>query len=172
MPTAAERNALYFLAAVALVGGGARAVGSARFIRSVGANERLVAPDTGRYAARALTAQIAAVDSARAERQNRPVRVATARGSRPARKRLDSSSGGREPTIPERIVPPRPSLSVDVNRATLAELERLPRVGPALARRIIAWREQHGPFRSTEDLRHVRGIGPATAALLAPVVTF
>ena len=66
----------------------------------------------------------------------------------------------------------RPPPVVDVNRATAAELERLPRVGPALARRIVAWRETHGRFQSIDDLRHVRGIGPATAALLAQSVTF
>jgi competence protein ComEA len=59
-----------------------------------------------------------------------------------------------------------------VNTASADELEGLPRVGPALARRIIAYREQHGAFGSIDDLRHVRGIGVTTASLLAPLVTF
>jgi competence protein ComEA len=59
-----------------------------------------------------------------------------------------------------------------VNAATAEELEQLPRVGPSLARRIVAYREEHGAYRSIDDLRLVRGIGAATAALLAPLVTF
>ena len=51
---------------------------------------------------------------------------------------------------------------VDVNTAPVAELERLPRVGPGLARRIVAYRQTHGPFGAPEDLRQVKGIGPAT----------
>jgi competence ComEA-like helix-hairpin-helix protein len=170
MPTAAEKNALYFLAAVALVGGGARVVENARFTRIIGAAERRNPADTGSLGERAIAAQIAAADSARGARSKR-----TSRGSRKpttARPRSDSSFRVREPTIQDRIVPPRPPPPVDVNRATAAELERLPRVGPALARRIVAWRDQHGPYRSIEDLRHVHGIGPSTAALLAPMVTF
>lgn len=51
---------------------------------------------------------------------------------------------------------------LDINRATAAELEKLPGIGPALARRIVEWREIHGPFRSVEDLLQVPGIGPKT----------
>ena len=49
---------------------------------------------------------------------------------------------------------------VDVNTAGVAELERLPEVGPALARRIVDYRTQHGPFQRPEELSNVRGIGP------------
>ena len=51
---------------------------------------------------------------------------------------------------------------VDVNTASAAELERLPKVGPAMAQRIVAYRRQHGPFLTTDDLLRVRGIGVAT----------
>lgn len=61
---------------------------------------------------------------------------------------------------------------VSLSRATQAELETLPRVGPATALRIIAWRETHGPFRTVDDVLAVSGIGPATLegfrALVAP----
>lgn len=61
---------------------------------------------------------------------------------------------------------------VDVNRATAEELETLPRIGPALAQRIIADREANGPFATIADLDRVKGIGPATlAALAGDVVT-
>lgn len=51
---------------------------------------------------------------------------------------------------------------VSLSRANQAELETLPRIGPATAERIIAWREKNGPFGSVEDLLAVSGIGPAT----------
>jgi len=50
---------------------------------------------------------------------------------------------------------------VDLNHASAADLESLPGIGPSLAQAIIDHREQHGPFRSVDDLADVRGIGPA-----------
>lgn len=61
---------------------------------------------------------------------------------------------------------------IDADVATAAELEGLPRVGPALAARIIANRDSFGAFGSLEGLRRVRGFGPATLRLIAPAVTF
>ena len=60
---------------------------------------------------------------------------------------------------------------VDVNAADAAELERLPGVGPALAKRIVEERKRRGPFQSAEDLTRVRGIGPKTRERLEPYVT-
>lgn len=51
---------------------------------------------------------------------------------------------------------------VNINTADAAALETLAGVGPALAARIIAWREQNGPFRSVDELTAVSGIGPRT----------
>jgi competence protein ComEA len=48
---------------------------------------------------------------------------------------------------------------VDINAATAAQLETLPRIGPQIARRIVDFREKNGPFRKIEDLMKVRGIG-------------
>jgi len=48
---------------------------------------------------------------------------------------------------------------VDLNAADQAALETLPRIGPALAERIIAWREENGRFQSVDDLLAVPGIG-------------
>lgn len=61
---------------------------------------------------------------------------------------------------------------VDLDTASAELIETLPRVGPALARRIVANRDSLGPFRSIEGLRRVKGIGPATVVLLEPLVTF
>lgn len=48
---------------------------------------------------------------------------------------------------------------VDLNAADQTALETLPRIGPALAERIIAWREENGRFQSVDDLLAVPGIG-------------
>jgi competence protein ComEA len=60
---------------------------------------------------------------------------------------------------------------VSLNAATLADLDALPGIGPVLAQRILDWRQAHGGFRRVEDLQQVSGIGPATFARLAPLVT-
>ena len=49
---------------------------------------------------------------------------------------------------------------VDLNRATIPELDALPGIGPVLAGRIVAYRHTHGPYRAVEDLLDVPGIGP------------
>lgn len=48
---------------------------------------------------------------------------------------------------------------IDVNSATALELEALPGVGEVLAARIVAWRDEHGPFRDLEALGEVSGVG-------------
>lgn len=60
---------------------------------------------------------------------------------------------------------------VNVNSATQQQLETLSGVGPVLAAAIVAYRTQHGPFRSVDDLLDVSGIGPATLQALRPQVT-
>ena len=60
---------------------------------------------------------------------------------------------------------------VNLNTADAAALDTLPRVGPAMAERIIAWREANGGFSSVEDLLDVSGIGDATLAGLRDLVT-
>ena len=60
---------------------------------------------------------------------------------------------------------------INLNRATAAELEALPRIGPKIAGRILAYREAHGPFQRVQDLTDVRGIGEKTLARLEPLVT-
>ena len=62
------------------------------------------------------------------------------------------------------------SAPIDLNRASAAELERLPGVGPVLAARIVAWRDSVGRFERVEQLETVRGIGPAMMSRLGPLV--
>ena len=60
---------------------------------------------------------------------------------------------------------------IGLNSATLEQLERLPGVGPSLAARILAYRQQAGGFSKVEDLTLVTGIGPKKFAKIAPFVT-
>ncbi len=60
---------------------------------------------------------------------------------------------------------------IDPNTADEGELDRLPKIGPGQARRIVQWRQEHGPFRTLADLDAVPGIGPAALAAVAPFVT-
>lgn len=79
-----------------------------------------------------------------------------------------SGSGGGSGAGGATTVPKGP---VDINRATVDELDTLPGVGPTTAQAIIDHRNRNGPFRSVEDLGKVRGIGPAKLAELRPLVT-
>ncbi|MFU8841373.1 MAG: helix-hairpin-helix domain-containing protein [Nitriliruptoraceae bacterium] len=85
------------------------------------------------------------------------------------------------PRIGEDPLPARPSAGasadavdadglLDLNRATAAELETLPGIGPTRAAAIVDHRERHGPFATPGDLRAVSGIGEATFQTLAPLV--
>ncbi|HEV3049191.1 MAG TPA: helix-hairpin-helix domain-containing protein, partial [Longimicrobium sp.] len=72
---------------------------------------------------------------------------------------------------PSNVTAGPPAASVlDVNRATAGELAGLPGIGPALARRVVEWRQAHGPFAAVDDLEKVPGIGPATVERLRPRV--
>lgn len=62
-------------------------------------------------------------------------------------------------------------LPLELNRASAADLQELPRVGKALAGRIVLERERRGGFRRLGDLRAVRGVGVATLRRLEPFLT-
>ena len=67
-------------------------------------------------------------------------------------------SSGRKP----------PPVRTNINTATSEQLQRLPRIGPALAGRILDYRREHGRFRSAGEITEVRGIGDRTMELLSP----
>ncbi len=58
--------------------------------------------------------------------------------------------------------------SIDINTAIKKELEKLPRIGPAMANRIIEYRETKGFFKSLDELTNVKGIGKKTLNLIKP----
>jgi len=59
---------------------------------------------------------------------------------------------------------------LDLNAADVEALQTLPGIGPSLAKRIVAEREQNGPFRTAEDLLRVPGIGPKRWQRILPLV--
>ncbi len=67
--------------------------------------------------------------------------------------------------------PLAPGERIDLDRADVTEITRLPRVGPALAQRIVAWRTEHGLFGSLARLDSVPGIGPKLLEAIRPWVT-
>jgi DNA uptake protein ComE-like DNA-binding protein len=92
-----------------------------------------------------LDEQIAAVDSSRGRPQRKQVR----RGANPPT---------RQP--------------VDLDVASAGDIEKLPGIGPSLARRIAADRDEKGPFRCLAAVDRVKGIGPALLTKLDSLVTF
>ena len=86
------------------------------------------------------------------------------------------SRAPRETTATARHQAPRKSTSlpaprsIDVNSASAADLQMLPGIGPAIARRIIAYREEHGRFRTVDGLTDVKGIGVRTMERIRPFV--
>jgi DNA uptake protein ComE-like DNA-binding protein len=162
MPTPGEKKALLFLSLVAVLGAG---------VRLVSANQVPLPSDAE---ARALDGQIRAVDSVRsgqraAGRGQRKTPAARS-GRRAARTQRESTS---TMSSPDPLPAAHRPLPVDLDRAAAAEMESLPGIGPALARRIVTSRDSLGPFGSLEELQsRVRGVGPALAKRLAPGVTF
>ncbi len=68
----------------------------------------------------------------------------------------------------ERAEPLTMQFQIQVNQADWPEFTLLPGIGETLARRIVAYREQHGPFRSVDQLQSVKGIGPKTLRRIGP----
>lgn len=82
---------------------------------------------------------------------------------------VQTSLNGEPPTYPTTgSVTPLISGRLNLNTATKEQLEALPKVGPALAQRII----DHRPYRSLADLDAVKGIGESTLKALAPLISF
>jgi competence protein ComEA len=80
-------------------------------------------------------------------------------------------SAGSTPIIPAAGTGDATGAKININTATAEELESLPAVGEVIAARIVAYREQNGPFRSVDDLIHVQGISDRTIDEFRDLVT-
>jgi competence protein ComEA len=67
-------------------------------------------------------------------------------------------------------VSPQPSGPVDLNSATVSDLDALPGIGPVLAQRVVDWRTAHGAFTAVDQLRQISGLGGKKFDALAPLV--
>jgi|SRR5665213_893483 len=180
MPTPSEKRALVFFSAVLTLGAGVRATSALR-----------AAPPPPSAAARAdLHRQIVAVDSAdsvqrlspKRHRSKRPRPVGVSSFGTADIPLGDSASAPttkrkKKPTKLAAVGQPRdigasPGGPVDLDRAQEWEILALPKIGPALAHRIAANRDSLGPFGSLDELRRVKGVGPALVDVIAPYVTF
>jgi competence ComEA-like helix-hairpin-helix protein len=64
-----------------------------------------------------------------------------------------------------------PEKPIDINTASVEQLQQLPGVGPVIAQSIFDFRRKSGPFRRVEDLLAIRGISEARLKVIAPYVT-
>jgi predicted flap endonuclease-1-like 5' DNA nuclease len=149
VPTANEKKALWFLAIVALSGSGVRMW-------------RAKLPEATANETGPLDRQIGRVDSVRAANHKHESR----REKRADREYPPVGRADGRPTESRAPVP------IDLDQATTEQIESLPGIGPALAKRIVAHRDSVGALGQIEALCEVRGIGPALAQKLGPLVTF
>jgi competence protein ComEA len=167
MPTPAERQALLFFAAIAALGVGVNAW------RAVSGQAAPVGSRTD------LAAQIARVDSAVASSPSREAK-AQKRGQGRTRRgtiTLGLPTPPAPKATPSRAARPAPSAAgpaakVDLDVDSALAIEALPRIGPAMAARIVANRDSFGAFGSIDGLTRVKGIGPAMAKALKDLVVF
>ena len=76
------------------------------------------------------------------------------------------------PTPVQEIIVPGPDTDlININTASSFELESLPGIGPTTAQKIIDYRDENGPFFSTEDIINVSGIGPGTYERIKDLIT-
>lgn len=78
---------------------------------------------------------------------------------------IESAFDRENESVAEAELPPQP---IDINSAGLLDFEALPYIGMSKARDIINYREEHGAFRTLEDLTKIKGIGPATLEKIKP----
>lgn len=198
MPTPSEQKALAFVAIVVLLGGAVRAVRASAPPVSTPLEQQALARQATAAESAAATqkgAKRRGVRIARPKKGAGPHEVGgvvgvplgappvvgnsapSADGSSPPLPRIDTDFRGNR-SVQEKAVRDGRAAGdgathpVDLDHASEREIEALPRVGPALAHRIVAHRDSFGPFGSIEALRKVKGMGRATIERLTPLVTF
>lgn len=71
----------------------------------------------------------------------------------------------------ETLQPKQYKFRIDLNTATLGELQTLPGIGPKLAENIIQYRDEHAPIRDFDEILNVSGIGPKRHSAMKPYFT-
>lgn len=186
MPTPSERRALLFLSGLIVLGAGVRTTATLRGASlppdgadSIALAHQLQAVDSARHAASSSRKRKATPRTPK-PRTPKGTNAAASRGGLRAGSGMSSEAQSGVPSIyyyeesdsePERA-PAAKGLQIDLDVAAASDIERLPRIGPVLARRIVANRDSLGPFGSLEEFRRVRGVGPALARTVQPYVTF
>jgi competence protein ComEA len=195
MPTPSEQKALAFVAIIVVLGGAVRVVRAGSAPHASPMEQQALARQASAAESAASASKPRKGPKGRGRRNAGTQVVGGLAGAPP---RFDRSGLLTTETGNNGFPPPGPRIDTDVRRgispsngpgsapgstraiggkldldvATLEEIDRLPRVGPALARRIVGSRDSAGPFGSLEGLRRVKGIGAATLEHLAPLVTF
>jgi competence protein ComEA len=192
MPTPSEQKALAFVAIVIVLGGAVRVLRAGSPPTATSAEQQAIARQ-------AAAAESASVHDSRGKKGYKSGKMAQRRRDSVPNVAAGVANGG---VSPSGFPPPSPRIDVDnrlpggvmvvgarvsagnrqsggtgvspldLDVASAAEIEALPRIGPALAGRIVASRDSAGPFGSLEGLGRVRGIGPAMLRQLGPLVTF
>ncbi len=80
---------------------------------------------------------------------------------------VQGNQGGMKPQ-PQQI---QQSAKLNINTASKADLEKLPGIGPAIAEKIVNYRQEHGAFKTIEDLKNVSGIGEKKFEMLKDLIT-
>ena len=198
MPTPSEQKALAFVAIVVLLGGAVRAVRAGAPPIPTPLEQQALARQATSAESAAATQKGARRKGVRLARPKRgagpreiggvvgvplgappgePSGAPNPAGSAPPLPRIDTDFRGNRSVQEKTVRGGRGSTDgashpVDLDHASEREIEALPRVGPALAHRIVAHRDSFGPYGSIGALRKVKGMGTATLERLAPLVTF
>jgi len=80
-------------------------------------------------------------------------------------------AAARQTSAQDTAAKPAVSSLINLNSASAAELEKLPGVGPAMATRILEYRQKSGGFKKIEELMNVKGIGEKSFLKMKPLVT-
>jgi len=194
VPTPSEQKALAFVAIVVLLGGAVRAVRAGAPPISTPLEQQALARQATAAESAAATQKGAKRRGVRIARPKKgtgprevggvvgvplgaPPVVSGLDGAAPPLPRIDTDLRGNR-SVQEKTVRRSDAAGdgathpVDLDHASEREIEALPRIGPALAHRIVAHRDSFGPFGSMDALRKVKGMGRATIELLTPLVTF
>jgi len=198
MPTPSEQKALAFVAMIVLLGGAVRIVRAGSAPSPTSLEQQALARQATAADSAANASPKARKSGARTKRPKRGSEPTVMGGGSsvpltsspsanallgptgfpPPSPRIDVDyrsnrfKGGSEVRRPDGTKVGPGGLLVDLDQASEREIEALPRIGPAIARRIVASRDSLGAFGSLEGLGRVRGMGPATRKRLAPLVTF